>query len=247
MRRSVRSWTILGVGACTLLAGALPAAATAPGTAHTAATRAPARLQPQENIPELDAPGGPESVEYGPDYVTRPSQGTFSVTAPQYTRITAVDFDCPPCTEVIASDGSAATVRTPQGRWRFGTPIRIWLKADPNAPLAGGRYQGTFRLDSDQQPLVADITEGEQGILGVQPEDNPGGGGARVRSVTPDSPADNAGIRVGDVITSFNNTPVNNAADLRNARIGKVRSGAVVPVTYKRPNGSSRTVQVTLD
>jgi len=249
MRRSVRSWTLLGAGVCALLAGALPAAATEPGAAvPAAAVRAPERLQPQESIPELDAPGDAQEVVYGPDYVTRPSQGTFSVTAPQYTRITRLDFDCPPCTVALAADGSTATMRTPQGKgWRFGTPIRIWLKADPNTPMAGGRYRGTFRLDSDQQPLVADITEGDQGFFGVQPEDAPGRGGALVGGLTPDGPADDAGIRVGDVITSFNNTPVTSAADLRGARIDKVRSGATVPVTYKRPSGTTRTVQVTLD
>ncbi|MEV7603522.1 PDZ domain-containing protein [Kitasatospora sp. NPDC089797] len=73
------------------------------------------------------------------------------------------------------------------------------------------------------------------------------GEGALIDKVAPGSAADDAGIRAGDVITSFNNTPVRDAASLRAAREGKLRVGATIPVTYRRPDGAVRTVQVTLE
>ncbi|MYV97743.1 PDZ domain-containing protein [Streptomyces sp. SID3343] len=244
----VGPWTILGVGVCVLLPIAFhPVAATAstPAAAHTT-LRAPAGLQPQREIPELDAPGEAREVVYDPDHRSRPSQGVFTATAPEHTRILDLDLDCPSCDVDIARDGSTATAWTPPGRWNFVTPVRVLLRADADAPLAGGEYSGTFSLDDDEQPLVV-ITEGEQGILGLQHEDTPDRSGARVRGVTRESPADRAGIRVGDVVTSFDGKPVTNAADLRAARIGRVRSGAEVPLTYRQQDGTTKTVRVTLD
>ncbi|MGR6998852.1 PDZ domain-containing protein [Yinghuangia aomiensis] len=71
-------------------------------------------------------------------------------------------------------------------------------------------------------------------------------GGARVLSVTEGGAADEVGIRAGDTITGFNGQTVTTSEDLRNARIGLLRAGATVPITYRRPDGSTRTTTVTL-
>ncbi|MFF7258223.1 PDZ domain-containing protein [Streptomyces microflavus] len=205
------------------------------------------QIPPQQSVPELDAPGDPKAVTYSPDGRSRPGPGTFSVTAPDHTRITALDMACAPrCAVAVASDGSTATARLRPGRWTYANPVTIRLQANLDAPLSRAQYTGTYTAGGESQPLTVVITQGKQGGLGLTSKDAPDSNGAQVATTVPGGPADNVGIRVGDTITSLNNTPVSNAAELRAARIGKIRSGATVPLTYRQPNGTSRTVQVTL-
>ncbi|MFC4016002.1 PDZ domain-containing protein [Nonomuraea purpurea] len=157
-------------------------------------------------------------------------------------------MDCRPrlCAEAIAADGSTATIRTPPGRWRWRTPVRVWLQSDPNAPMPRARYSGSLNVDGEQQPLDVIITEGKQGVWGIAPQDTPDNSGALVTATWPGGPAEKAGIRAGDVIIAFNGKTITNASKQRAARIGQVRAGATVPVTYRRPDGSVRTTEVTL-
>ncbi len=258
MRWPAAPHALLALTAATLIATTLPIAAaqaseTAPtgtGTTATTATLRSLRIPPQQNVPELDAPGDAKTVTYPPDNRARRGPGTFTVTAPAHTRITALDMRCAAtgtCTVTLAPDGTTATARLRPGRWTYTSPVTVTLQALTDAPLPRAQYTGTFDVDGEQQPLTVTITEGTQGGLGLKSKDAPGGAGALVASTTPGGAADNAGIREGDIITSLNNTPVTNAAQLRDARLGKLRSGAVVPVTYRQPNGTTRTVQVTLD
>ena len=57
--------------------------------------------------------------------------------------------------------------------------------------------------------------------------------GALVTSVSPDSAADKAGVKVGDVITSFNGKAIEGVRELRN-RVGDVAPGAKVKLVVKR-------------
>jgi serine protease Do len=57
--------------------------------------------------------------------------------------------------------------------------------------------------------------------------------GALVNEVTPDGPADRAGLNRGDVVTAFNGQKVNDATDLRR-RIALTPVGSEVEVTYKQ-------------
>ncbi|MFF0869954.1 PDZ domain-containing protein [Nonomuraea sp. NPDC003560] len=247
-------------GAVALIVLVLPGAAQAAGsTLRAAGSVAPrtgsaipsassARVEPQQEVPELDVPGTAKPVTFPPDQRTRPTPGTFVFTAPPHTRITRLEMDCRPrpCAEAIATDGSTATARTPPGRWRWRTPVRVWLQADPNAPMPRARYSGSLTVDGEQQPLDVIITEGKQGLFGIAPKDTPDNSGALIAAVAPGSPADKAGIRPGDVIISFNGKTITNASQQRAARIGQVRAGATVPVTYLRPDGSVRTAEATL-
>ncbi|MFE4368716.1 PDZ domain-containing protein [Streptomyces sp. NPDC056835] len=253
--RSLRSWALASLTTAVLLAGALPAAAahpctTPPGRSTAAAATAGAGVIPaQQNVPELDAPGAPGTVVFPPDKRSRPGPGRFTVTAPLHTRITALGMRClgnGRCSVAIAADGSTATVTLPPGRWTFANPVHVTLRATPDAPLSGGQYAGSFAAGGEAQPLNVVITEGIQGALGITRKDTPDRSGALVASVVPGGAADTAGIRTGDVITAFNDTPVSTANELRDARLGKLRESAVVPVTYRRPDGTVRTVQVTL-
>ncbi len=68
--------------------------------------------------------------------------------------------------------------------------------------------------------------------------------GALVASVQTDSPAEKAGIKAGDVITSFNNQKVSNPRDLA-IKVSGVAPGTKAQVTWLR-NGSSQNATVTV-
>ena len=68
--------------------------------------------------------------------------------------------------------------------------------------------------------------------------------GALVTEPTKDSPADKAGLKSGDVITSVNDREVQNALDLSRIIAGK-NPGTEVTVTYWR-DGKSETARITL-
>jgi putative serine protease PepD len=70
------------------------------------------------------------------------------------------------------------------------------------------------------------------------------GGGVRLATVTPDGPADQAGMRVGDVVLRFGGQQLIEPADLI-ALIRKNAPGAVVTVDYRR-GSEEHSVAVTL-
>jgi Do/DeqQ family serine protease len=70
-------------------------------------------------------------------------------------------------------------------------------------------------------------------------------GGALIGSVTPDSAADRAGLKPGDVIQSFNGLPVKDTNTLRN-RVADAAPGSTADVLINR-DGSEKHVNVKLD
>jgi S1-C subfamily serine protease len=72
------------------------------------------------------------------------------------------------------------------------------------------------------------------------PKANPSKKGAIVRSLERNSPAERAGLKVGDVIIEIDGKTVLSASDLRN-RIGLRESGTKVTLTYLR-QGQRHTV-----
>lgn len=83
-------------------------------------------------------------------------------------------------------------------------------------------------------------------VIGAELEETSRGpvGGVRLREVVSEGPADAAGMRAGDLVTSFNGRPLSEASDLI-ALVRKTAPGEVVPVTFKR-GPSSHNVDVTL-
>lgn len=69
--------------------------------------------------------------------------------------------------------------------------------------------------------------------------------GAVVTQVTKDSPADKAGLQVGDVITELNGSPVQDATDVRN-RIGLLRIGQHVEMKIVR-DGKSKNLRAVVE
>src|SRR5580765_7213186 len=86
------------------------------------------------------------------------------------------------------------------------------------------------------QPVTSDLAEN----LGMKQVN-----GVIVSAVTPDSAADRAGIKRGDVITTFNGQPVQDYNALRN-RVADLTPGSSVSVVVVR-DGSEKTLNVKLD
>ena len=86
------------------------------------------------------------------------------------------------------------------------------------------------------QPVSAEMAD----ALHVQ-----GNAGALVAEVLPKSPAQRAGIKVGDVIMSFGDTPLKDARDLSKA-VAKAAPGSKVNIVIVR-NGSSQQLSTIID
>lgn len=70
------------------------------------------------------------------------------------------------------------------------------------------------------------------------------GFGALLTAVTPDTPADKAGLRAGDIIVAVDDERVTLATDLAEI-IRRYKPGDEVRITYRR-DGKEKTVRVTL-
>jgi len=92
------------------------------------------------------------------------------------------------------------------------------------------------QLGVEVQPVTSDLAES----LGLKHV-----GGAIVGKVTPDSAADRAGLKRGDVIQSFNGQPVTDINSLRN-HVADAQPGSSAAVVIVR-DGSEKTVSVKLD
>ncbi|HEY1094947.1 MAG TPA: trypsin-like peptidase domain-containing protein, partial [Glycomyces sp.] len=79
----------------------------------------------------------------------------------------------------------------------------------------------------------------ERGYLGVSVSDTDGNG-AMVLSVEPDSPAAQAGLKEGDVITAIDGTPVTTAAEVV-AAVQGTSSGTEITITYTRDQQEAET------
>ena len=124
---------------------------------------------------------------------------------------------------------------------------------------SGGNVGIGFAIPSNmaQQILQQLIEYGEvrRGRLGIDAQDlTPAlakafglsqSKGVVISQVEPDSPADKAGLRTGDVIIEVNNRPVRGAHDMRNV-IGLLRVGQGVDMVLIR-EGRKRTVKVVIE
>jgi serine protease Do len=151
-------------------------------------------------------------------------------------------------------DGRAQTVGVTLGQAEEGH--RAWMKAAPGA--------FAFRMpevEMPDMPAIAGLGDdfallpGGRPRLGIDAEDigeqlgsffgAPDGEGILVRSVNSGSPAEKAGLRAGDVITSFNGERVRTLGDLRQklsakadeqpAKLGVWRNRSEVSLTVELP------------
>jgi len=104
-----------------------------------------------------------------------------------------------------------------------------------------------FAIPITHAKKIADqLTQGKtpsQGRLGVDVADAPTGG-ALIRSVTPGSAAEKAGLNTGDIVTAVGDSRISDAASMT-AAIRSRQPGDAVKLTYTR-NGTSATTTATL-
>ncbi len=112
---------------------------------------------------------------------------------------------------------------------------------------SGGNVGIGFAIPSNTVRSVADqLVSGqkvEHAYLGVSLEDA-ASGGARIATVTSGSPAADAGLKAGDVVTALNGTSISDAEELTAAVVSK-QPGDTVKITVKR-DGSTKTLTATL-
>ena len=113
---------------------------------------------------------------------------------------------------------------------------------------SGGNVGIGFAVPSNTVAKIADalITDGsvEHAYLGVAIDDADGGEGATLAEVRSGTPAAEAGLQSGDVVTELDGESVDSADELR--RLVDAKSpGDAVEVTIER-DGDTQTVEVTL-
>ena len=108
-------------------------------------------------------------------------------------------------------------------------PVIFQAAEHPQAPVA---YMGVSSVDASNPQIQFEL-------------DPPVQRGAAVVSVVPNGPADDAGIEAGDIVVSFDGTPISGSEQL-GAAIRSDGPGDVVPVTVVHRDGSRETVTVTL-
>jgi S1-C subfamily serine protease len=86
---------------------------------------------------------------------------------------------------------------------------------------------------------------GGTGFLGVDVTADSYGSGAVVQSVVPGSPADNAGLAPGDMITSLGGHSISSPAGL-SAAVSSQQPGASTSATYVDQTGTTQTTTITL-
>ncbi|HEY9051649.1 MAG TPA: DegQ family serine endoprotease [Gammaproteobacteria bacterium] len=127
------------------------------------------------------------------------------------------------------------------------------------SPGGGGNVGIGFAIPSNmvQQIMVHLVEHGEvrRGVLGVVTQDlTPDLAqafgldtrkGTVISKVMPDSPAAEAGLKAGDVITEVNGRKIKNAMDMRNA-VGLIRIGEKLDIKLIR-NGKMLKLQATIE
>ena len=116
----------------------------------------------------------------------------------------------------------------------FAIPINIAKDVLPQLRERGAVVRGYLGVAVG--PVPADVRR----TLGLAPER-----GALVAEVVPRSPAAGAGLSAGDVVTAFQNVPIQSPNELTR-RVGGTPPGTQVALKVARPGGGERTVTATI-
>jgi S1-C subfamily serine protease len=134
--------------------------------------------------------------------------------------------------QVIGMDTAAAVGQGYQQAANVGWAIPINKAVSIAQQIQSGSASSTVHI-------------GGTGFLGVEVAADNYGSGAVVQSVVPGSPADNAGLAAGDLITSFDGRQIS-SPDALTAVVGSQHPGASTSATYVDQTGTSQTTTVTL-
>jgi len=142
---------------------------------------------------------------------------------------------------LVNADGEVVGINTAIASPTSAQNIGFAISIDTARPIAedlkkgGGKVRAATFLGVTTVTLTDDVKQ----RFGIKTSK-----GALVYAVSPGTPADNAGLRPGDVITSLGGDAVTSSDDL-GAAVRKHKPGDKVDVKLER-NGSEQTVSVTL-
>ena len=142
---------------------------------------------------------------------------------------------------LVNADGEVIGMNTVIAAPSMANNIGFAISMDTARPIAdglktaGGKVRATTFLGVSSATLTDDLRQ-RFGIKAAK--------GALVYDVTPGTPADNAGLRSGDVITSLGGDSVTSSDDL-GAAVRKHKPGDKVDIKFER-NGNEQTASVTL-
>ena len=114
--------------------------------------------------------------------------------------------DVPPAPQAVAPQWFTLGSLKPGDPYELAITLNNRGAAVENIELATRNANGTYHYRD------LEIDSGYLGYLALSPVD---GGGCTVESIVPGSPADVAGLQVGDTLLSLGADPINSAADLR--------------------------------
>jgi putative serine protease PepD len=123
--------------------------------------------------------------------------------------------------------------------------INAQIRTDGDRQNSGVGFAIPIDTAKDVVPELKRNGEVRRPYLGVSTGDAPGDTGVLVASVAPGDPADDAGLREGDVIVRVGDKATNAPADVA-AAIADRKVGEEVEVTYRRGEGDERTATVRL-
>ena len=113
-----------------------------------------------------------------------------------------------------------------------------------NAKVIGLEDIGYAISIDSAMPLIQQlVTKGsvDRAYLGVGVIDNPNGSGALIQEITPGGPADQADLRVGDIILAIDGKNMAGMDELTQT-IRSLQIGQGITITYRRGNAQSDTV-----
>lgn len=134
--------------------------------------------------------------------------------------------------------------------------VNVAIASTDSSSSSGGNIGVGFAIPINYAQRIAkdliDNGEASHGMLGASVSTSPAnddasqvfGDGARIEEVNSGGPAQQAGLKSGDVITSFDGKPISEASELT-AAVRQVEPGTSVKVTVNR-GGSSQEFEVTL-
>jgi putative serine protease PepD len=124
----------------------------------------------------------------------------------------------------------------------IGTNVQIAV--DDQAGGSANAGVGFAVPSSTVKSVADDLIAGrvvKHAYLGVAVGDNPAGGGAKIGTVRAGSPAETAGLKVGDIVTAVDGKAIADANDLT-AAVGEHAPGDTLQITVER---DGTTVHVT--
>ncbi|MGB3635629.1 MAG: trypsin-like peptidase domain-containing protein [Rubrobacteraceae bacterium] len=159
-------------------------------------------------------------------------------------------------TDAAISPGNSGGALVNRSGEVMGINVAYLPQTQSGQPVAGLG----FAIPADTAASVADqlIETGEVstaylgiGLADLSPQDAeqfdlPVDSGAIVTNVEPGSAADNAGIRTEDIITTVDETPIEDSGDLL-AALRDYQPGDTAQITVVHRNGSEETLSATLD